>query len=132
MARLLDNPAVVDMRFVIPRIKKGDFYLLKSPISGRNLYVYPRMMGERCTSLDRNCQQRYAVTERLGGLGTNGRDVPEDAQTYLSWIFGTPQRVASGIQETQERVRNTERLLKVAIAASLLASGLIVWKTLKE
>jgi hypothetical protein len=120
------------MRFVTPQIKKGDFYLTKSPISGRNFYVYPRMMGERCTDLESNCQQRYAVIERLGGLGTNGGDVPADAGSFLSYIFGTPQRIAAGVEETQRRVRRTERLPQLTLAASLIASGLIVWKTLKE
>jgi hypothetical protein len=132
MPRLLQNPAVIDMRFVRPQIKKGDFYLFKSPVSGRNLYVYPRMMGERCTDLESNCQQRYAVTERLGGLGVNGRDAPEDAGSFLSYILGTPQRIAAGVEETRQRVERTERLLTVTLAASLIASGLFIWKTLKE
>jgi hypothetical protein len=125
MPRLLSRPSVVDMRFVTPNIKKGDFYLFKSPVSGRNLYVYPRMMGERCTPLDRQCWQRYATTEQLG------QETPSDYQNYLSWIFGTPQRIAAGVQETQESVRRTERLLQLTLLASLAASGLIIWKMVK-
>jgi formylmethanofuran:tetrahydromethanopterin formyltransferase len=61
MALLADRTSVIDMRFVRPRVARGDFYLMKSPISGRNMYVYPRMMGEK----------RFAVDERMGDLPTS-------------------------------------------------------------
>ena len=131
MPRLLSKPAVVDMRFVRPHIKKGDFYLVKSPISGRNLYVYPRMMGERCTAIDNKCEQRYAVTERLGGLGANGTS-SSDPASFLSSILGAPARIAADVEETRRRAERVEKLLMVTLGASLLASGLFIWKTLKE
>lgn len=47
MGHLAPAPVAVDMRFVTPDIKRGDYYVFRAPITGGVKYVYPRMMGEK-------------------------------------------------------------------------------------
>jgi len=47
MASLAPWPVAIDMRFVTPDIKHGDYYIMRAPITGGVKYVYPRMMGEK-------------------------------------------------------------------------------------
>jgi hypothetical protein len=95
MPRLSPQPADVQMQFVLPDVKKGDYYNFRNPLTGRTMYVYPFMMGERYFP---------AV-----------------------WLASRPQEWTASMQQTQQDVREARQWMKVAVAASLVASGLVVW-----
>lgn len=107
MALLSKRPAVVDMRFVTPHVKKGDFYLMKSPITGRNLYVYPRMMGEK----------RFAVSERMGDWpGSNYESFWGDSREFRTNIVDEAVATAEQIQQATERVQRSNQNVPAVLA----------------
>jgi hypothetical protein len=59
MPRLSPQPVDVQMQFVLPDVKKGDYYNFRNPLTGRTMYVYPFMMGERY----------FPAVDRLGDNG---------------------------------------------------------------
>lgn len=94
MAMLSQRPVVVDMRFVRPRVAKGDFYLVKSPVSGRNYYVYPRMMGEK----------RFPVVERMGDWGdSNYEQFFEATRDFRQLAINEAVSTAQDVQQAAER-----------------------------
>ena len=91
MPLLSQKPAVVDMRFVKPRVAKGDFYLIKSPVSGRNYYVYPRMMGEKT----------FPVVERMGD--SNYEQFFESARDFRRLAVSEAVDTAEDLQQAASR-----------------------------
>jgi hypothetical protein len=113
MPRLSPQPVDVQMQFVLPDVKKGDYYNFRNPLTGRTMYVYPFMMGERY----------FPAVDRLGDNG----DPETTAAGFAQWLASRPQEWTASMQQTQQDVREARQWMKVAVAASLVASGLVVW-----
>lgn len=109
---LLPGPAPVQKYFVKPHVKRGDYYLMINRITGRRMWVYPRMMGER----------RFPV---VSALGTD----PSTTADLLS-IFD-PRRLAEQFDRTQEELGRTQSYLKLAVGASVLTSVVAIWALTK-
>jgi hypothetical protein len=103
--RLLPGPAKVQMYFVEPHVKRGDYHLFINPITGRRMWAYPRMMGER----------RFPV---VSALGTDTAD----------WMdMFNPQRLVEQVDSTREEIGRTQTYLKLAIGASLITSAVAIY-----
>ena len=111
MSMLAKYPVTVPMYFVRPHVKPGDYYLMINPVNGRRMWVYPRHIGER----------NYAVTSALG---------TDEGSSWTSWL--NPQNVAQELQEARSDLAAAQRLTKIAIAASLVASALTIFAFMKD
>lgn len=82
---LLPGPANVQMYFVEPHVKRGDYYLMINPITGRRMWAYPRMMGTR----------RFPVVSALGSddIAQQAIDVAQQVQQQASEIQAQSQSV---------------------------------------
>ena len=101
--RLLPGPAKVPMYFVRPHVKRGDYHLFINPITGRRMWAYPRMMGER----------RFPV---VSALGTD------------DWMdMFDPRRLVEQVDSTREEIGRTQTYLKLAIGASLITSAVAIY-----
>lgn len=105
MAALLPGPANVQMYFVEPHVKRGDYYLAINPITGRRMWVYPRMMGTR----------RFPV---VSALGTDAGDV-------ISAL--DPSALIERVDQTREDLERAQFYMKLAIGASLLTSAIAIY-----
>lgn len=113
MPRLSPHPVTMQMQFVLPDVKKGDYYNVRNPLTGRTMYVYPFMMQERY----------FPAVDRLGDDVEPGTT----AGGFAQWLASRPQEWTASMQQTQQDVREAQQWMKVAVAASLFASGLVVW-----
>jgi hypothetical protein len=114
-SKLARRPVSVPMYFVRPHVKPGDYYLMINPVSGRRMWVYPRHMGER----------KYAVTSALGTDGdteSSGFNISE----WMSWLQQRPQELVQEAQETRAELERAQRLMKIAIGASIVTSVLAI------
>jgi len=107
--RLLPGPAKVQMYFVKPHVKRGDYHLFINPITGRRMWAYPRMMGER----------RFPV---VSALGTDTADWTD--------MFN-PQRLVEQVDSTREEIGRTQTYLKLAIGASLITSAVAIYALMR-
>jgi hypothetical protein len=104
MARLSERPVVVDMRFVKPHVKKGDFYLIKSPVSGRNYYVYPRMMSKKNQRYSPGSTGRFPVVERMGDWGeSNYQQFFEASRDFRQAAISEAVDTAQDLQQAADR-----------------------------
>jgi hypothetical protein len=124
MPRLAPRPVDVQMQFVLPDVKKGDYYNVCNPITGRQMYVYPFMMGpEPGKRYYPSASGAFPAVDRLGDNG----DPEVTAASLTSWLASRPQEWFASVQQTQQDVREAQQWMKIALAASLVASGLVVW-----
>lgn len=105
MMSLLPGPANVQMYFVEPHVKRGDSYLMINPITGRRMWVYPRMMGTR----------HFPV---VSALGTETSDVMS--------VFD-PSALIDRVDQTRQDLDRTQFYMKLAIGASLLTSAIAIY-----
>lgn len=89
MMALLPGPANVPMYFVEPHVKRGDYYLMINPISGRRMWVYPRMINER----------RFPVVSAMGDdvaeeIGEEAAIAAEEVQQQAQATQAQSQAVA--------------------------------------
>lgn len=103
----------IDKRFVLPRVARGDYYLIRSSISGRKMYVYPRKIGER-----------YFPVVQSKGLGVE--NTTNSAPNLLSWIMQQPAAISQQVTEAREELAVAKKVMTVTIAASLIASTVAV------
>jgi hypothetical protein len=105
MALLSQRPVVVDMRFINPHVKKGDFYLIKSPVSGRNYYVYPRMVGrKKGQRYMPGSTGRFPVVEGLGDDGdSNYMQFFEASRDFRQAAISEAVDTAEELQQAAER-----------------------------
>jgi len=120
MALLAEKPVTVPMYFVRPHVKPGDYYLMLNPITGRRMWVYPRHMGER----------QYAVTSSLGD--DVGGEQGFDISSYMTWLAGRPEHYSQQLEETQQELQTARTLMKVTIAASLIASAVAIMALMRR
>lgn len=113
MTHLLPGPAPVQMYFVKPHVKRGDYYLMTNPVTGRRMWVYPRMMGTK----------RFPV---VSALGTDG-----DPMADLVSMFD-PRRLTEQVGSAREELGRTQSYLKIAVAASVVSSIVAVWAITKR
>lgn len=109
MQHLSPGPVQVPMYFVEPHVKRGDYYLFINPITGRRMWVYPRMMGER----------RFPVVSALGTDEISGSQ--GSMSSLLSLI--NPQQLTQEINETRAEVARAQMYMKLAIGASIITSA---------
>jgi hypothetical protein len=64
-------------------------------------------------------ERKYAVTS---AMGTDN----EGASDWLSWLQQRPGEVVSQVQETQAELERAQRLMKIAIGASIVTSVLAI------
>ena len=122
MPRLAPQPVDVQMQFVLPDVKKGDYYNVRNPITGRQMYVYPFMMGpEPGKRYYPSASGAFPAVDRLGD------DAGTTAASFTERLLARPQEWFASVQQTQQDVREAQQWMKLALAASLLASGLVVW-----
>jgi len=107
MVRLLPGPERVQMYFVRPHVKRGDYHLFINPITGRRMWAYPRMMAEK----------RFATVSALG---------TDDATADLISLFD-PRRLTEQFDRTQEELGRTQSYLKIVVGASVLTSVVAIW-----
>ena len=103
---LLPGPANVQMYFVEPHVKRGDYYLMINPITGRRMWVYPRMMGER----------RYPV---ISALGTD-----EVSQEIADEMASVAQQTQQQAQEIQAQSQSVPARAPVENAAPVHEAGM--------
>jgi hypothetical protein len=110
------------MQFVLPDVKKGDYYNVRNPVTGRQMYVYPFMMGpEPGKRYYPSASGAFPAVERLGD------DADTSTASFAERLLARPQEWFASVQQTQQDVREAQQWMKLALAASLFASGLVVW-----
>ena len=107
MVRLLPGPAPIQMYFVKPHVKRGDYYLMINRITGRRMWVYPRMMGER----------RFPTVSALG---------TDDTVADMVSMFD-PRRLTEQFDQTREEMGRTQTYLKLAVGASIVTSVVAIY-----
>jgi hypothetical protein len=111
MPNLSRYPTPIQMEFVRPHVKQGDYYLFMNPHTGRRTWVYPRKMGE----------DRYAV---VSSLGTDSVTAPPvDVQGWLNSLSTlNPTALSTELTSARADLARAQTLTKVAIGASVIAS----------
>jgi hypothetical protein len=114
------------MQFVLPDVKKGDYYNFRNPVTGRTMYVYPFMMGAPGKRYYPGSSGFFPAVDRLGDNGTltTAAGAPAD---FAQWLASRPREWFSSVEQTRQEVRQAQQWMKLALAASLVASGLVVW-----
>jgi hypothetical protein len=107
--RLLPGPAKVPMYFVEPHVKRGDYHLFINPITGRRMWAYPRMMGER----------RFPV---VSALGTDEQQ--PNVQSLIDQAFDAAQQVQQRAQEIQAQSQAVPPRAPVENAAPIHDAGM--------
>lgn len=102
---LLPGPANVQMYFVEPHVKRGDYYLMINPITGRRMWVYPRMMGER----------HFPVVSALGS--------DEAAAAIAEEAAAAAAEVGQQAQETQAQSQSVPPRAPVENAVAIPEAG---------
>lgn len=118
MAYMLPSPEVIQTEFVVPHIKRGDWYLFHNPVLGRSMYVYPKMM---------NLKTFPAVMP----MGTD----PPTTASITDWVnslVGQPQQIVQQVQDARTELAQARQIMTISIVASLLASGLVIWMALRR
>jgi len=117
MPRLAPRPVAIDMRFVIPDIKRGDYYLLHSEDTGLRRFIYPRKMGEQKFAVWASPEQTDYLP--MAGLGEDVADIA---------------RQAAGVTQGQVMVPSTQERSKVTTyaLAGLALLGLSYFLLKKE
>jgi hypothetical protein len=111
------------MQFVRPAVTQGDYYNVRNPITGRQMYVYPFMMGpEPGKRYYPSASGAFPAVDRLGDNGDTGA-----AASLTQWLTTRPQEWFASVEQTRHDVREAQQWMKLALAASLFASGLVVW-----
>jgi len=115
MPNLSRYPTPIQMYFVTPHVKTGDYYLDINRHTGRRTWVYPRKMGE----------DRYAV---VSSLGTDGTQVAVPQFNLQSWIDSltamNPAQLTNELSSARADLARYQNLTKLAIGASVVASVL--------
>lgn len=108
---LLPGPANIDMYFVDPHVKRGDYYLMINPVTGRRMWVYPRMMRER----------QFPVISALGS-----DEVAQEAAAAAEQAHQEAEAIQSQSQSVPLRqpVENAVTLPSAGMANTLLLAGL--------
>jgi hypothetical protein len=119
MPNLAPCPEPIDLRFVLPDIKRGDYYLFNSPVTGRRLFVYPRMMGER-----------YFPAVEKTGLGAEGTTPISDIISAISAI--RPGEIVQEVETTRQEIRTATTLMKVLIAVNFVVGGLAAFSIIQN
>lgn len=120
MPNLSRYPTPIQMEFVRPHVKRGDYYLFMNPHTGRRTWAYPRKMGE----------DRYAVVSSLGDDATT---VPIDIQGWLNSLSAlNPAALTTEVSSARADLARAQTLTKVAIGASVVASVLTLIFLLKQ
>jgi hypothetical protein len=103
----------IQMEFVRPHVKRGDYYLFMNPHSGRREWVYPRKMGE----------DRYAV---VSSLGTDSVTAPPiDVQGWINSLSAmNPTALMSEVTGARQDLADSRMYMKIAIGASVVAAAL--------
>lgn len=106
----------IQMEFVRPHVKQGDYYLFMNPHSGRRSWVYPRKMGE----------DRYAVVSSLGTDGVTTGALPQiDLQGWVNSLSAlNPTALTTELNSARADLARAQTLTKLAIGASVVASVL--------
>jgi hypothetical protein len=116
MPNLSRYPTPIQMEFVTPHVKRGDYYLVMNPHTGRRTWVYPRKMGE----------DRYAVVSSLGtDAVAAGSGAPIDIQGWINSMSAlNPTTLANELNTARADLARAQTLTKIAIGASIVASAL--------
>jgi len=115
MPRLAQCPVPIDRYFVEPHVKRGDYYLVMNPTTGRRMWVYPKMFGEQ-SPFFRN--PRFAVTSALGD------DAVPGASAAASWLSALdPRQFAQEVTDLRQDVSQARTYMKLAIGASIVTSA---------
>lgn len=116
MPNLSRYPTPIQMEFITPHVKRGDYYLFMNPHSGRRMWAYPRKMGE----------DRYAVVSALGiDDVTTATTAPLDIQGWLNSLSSfNPTALTNEVASARAELSNARTLTKWAIGASVIASVL--------
>lgn len=113
--RLLPGPAKVQMYFVEPHVKRGDYHLFINPVTGRRMWAYPRMMGER----------RFPV---VSALGTDDADSmiggQQNVQSLIDQAFDAAEQVQQRAQEIQAQSQAVPPRAPVENAAPIHDAGM--------
>jgi hypothetical protein len=104
-----------DVRFALPRVARGDYYLVPSAVSGRDMYVYPRKIGEKC----------FPVVEKAG-LGQ------DDSGGWLSWIMQQPGAISEEITQARAELELAKKMMAITIGASIIALGISSYAIIKS
>jgi hypothetical protein len=117
MARLSPVVNYPDRRNLLPNVMKGEYYVMKSSLTGDTKYVYPRMMQSSYFPVVTKSQ----LMRQSGGLGS-------DAGDLLSLIASAPEQV----QQTREDVAAMRRAANLSMLtglASVVMLGILLWRT---
>jgi hypothetical protein len=119
MAYMLPGPDAIQTEFVVPHIKRGDWYLFRNRVNGRSMYVFPRMMNLKT----------YPVVMPMG-------DEPVATATsitdWMTSLLDQPQQLYQQVQDTRAELVQARQIMTISIVASLLASGLVVWMAFRR
>jgi hypothetical protein len=120
MPNLSRYPTPIQMEFVRPHVKRGDYYLFMNPHTGRRTWVHPRKMGE----------DRYAV---VSALGTDSVTAPSiDVEGWVRSLSQfNPASLTNELTSARADLAQARTLTKIAIGASVVASVLtlvFLWK----
>jgi hypothetical protein len=119
MAYMLPGPEAIQTDFVVPHIKRGDWYLFRNPINGKTMYVFPRMMNLKT----------YPVVMPMG------IDSPVTTAGITDWLTSLtsqPQQIVQQVQDARTELAQARQIMTISIVASLLASGLVVWMAFRR
>lgn len=116
MPNLSRYPTPIQMEFIRPHVKQGDYYLFMNPHSGRREWVHPRKMGE----------DRYAVVSSMGLDAAPGTALPPiDVQGWLNSLNAfNPTALTSELTSARADLAQARTLTKIAIGTSVVASVL--------
>ncbi len=118
--RLAQCPVPVDMYFVKPHVKRGDYYLVMNPVTGRRMWVYPKQMGEDSPFFK---DPRFAVTSALGNDG-------DSVSSLLSAL--DPRQFVQEMTELRQDVGSARTYMRIAIGATVVTSLVAVWAITKK
>lgn len=118
MPNLSRYPTPIQMYFVTPHVKTGDYYLDINRHTGRRTWVYPRKMGE----------DRYAVVSSLGTDGAaTAAAQPFDLQSWInSFASLNPSQLSNELSSARADLARYQQLTKLAIGVSVVASILTI------
>jgi hypothetical protein len=120
--RLAQCPLPIDMYFVEPHVKRGDYYLVMNPTTGRRMWVYPRTMGEQQPPFYPN--PKFPIVSALGDDG----DTPGSG--LLSML--DPRRFAQEVTDLRQDVSQARTYMKLAIGASIITSAVALMAILRR
>jgi hypothetical protein len=120
MARLSPVVNYPDRRLLLPNITKGDYYVMKSSLTGDTKYVYPRMMQSSYFPVVTKSQLLRQ------GLGDDG---PTDLWSLLASAPGTAVQRVQQTSEDVAAVRRAANITMLTGLASVAMLGILLWRT---